>query len=81
MQTNLPAPGLACQDHDLPLGSDVDNAALQHLAVGGKIADLVWEAYETLAAEHSQAFRSARQAYQVGNAELAEQQWRQARAI
>jgi hypothetical protein len=66
--------GMACRDHDLPLGGDVDNATLRRLAVGGKIADLVWEASETLAAEHSQAFQSAMQAYQAGNAELAEQQ-------
>jgi hypothetical protein len=73
--------GLACHDHDLPLGGDVDNATLRRVAVGGKIADLVWEASETLAAQHSQAFQSAMQAYQAGNAELAEQQWRQVRAI
>ena len=51
--------GLACHDHDLPLGGDVDNATLRGLAANGKIADLVWEAPEELATEHSQAFQEA----------------------
>jgi hypothetical protein len=73
--------GLACRDHDLHLGGDVDNATLRRLAVGGRIAGLVWEAPEDLAAEHGQAFHAAMQAYQAGNAELAEQQWHQMQAI
>ena len=68
--------GLACRDHDLPLGGDVDNATLRRLAADGKIADLVWEAPEDLAAEHSQAFhvRDAglpRWALRAGRAALA----------
>ena len=68
--------GLACPDHGLALGGDVDNATLRRLAADGKIADLVWEAPEELAAEHGQAFQSAMQAYQhwtfrVGRAALA----------
>ena len=62
--------GLACRDHDLPLGGDVDNATLRRLAADGKIADLVWEAPEDLAAEHSQAFQAAMQAYHTGHSEL-----------
>ena len=33
--------GLACRDHELTLGGDVDNAKLRRLATNGKIADLV----------------------------------------
>ena len=51
---------------DLALGGDVDNATLRRLAADGKIADLVWEAPEELAAEHGQAFQSAMQAYHTG---------------
>jgi hypothetical protein len=73
--------GLACPDHDLSLGGDVDHVALGRLATDGKLADLVWEAPEDLAAEHGQAFHAAMQTYQGGNAELAEQQWQQVQAI
>src|SRR5262249_40569921 len=69
--------GLACRDHQLALGSDVDNATLRRLAADGEIADLVWEASEDLAAEHGQAFHAAMQAYRAGSGELAEQQWQQ----
>lgn len=73
--------GLACRDHDLPLGGDVDNATLRRLAADGKIADLVWEAPEDLAAEHSQAFQSAMQAYRAANHKLAGQHWHELQAI
>jgi hypothetical protein len=73
--------GLACRDHDLALGGDVDNVTLRHLAADGKIADLVWEAPEELATEHLQAFQAAMQAYQAGDSESAEQHWRELRAI
>jgi hypothetical protein len=73
--------GLACRDHDLPLAGDVDHATLRRLAADGKIADLVWEAPEDLAAEHGQAFHAAMRTYQAGNAALAEQQWQQVQAI
>jgi hypothetical protein len=73
--------GLACRDHQLALGSDVDNATLRHLAADGKIADLVWEAPEELAAEHSQASHAAMQAYHAGNGEWAQQRWQQVQAI
>ena len=73
--------GLACRDHDLLLGGDVDNATLRRLATDSKIADLVWEAPEDLATEHGQVFHAAMQTYQAGNAELAEQQWQQVQAI
>jgi hypothetical protein len=73
--------GLACPDHELALGGDVDNVTLRRWTADGKIADLVWEAAEELTAEHSQAFHAAMQAYQLGNAELAEQQWQQVQEI
>jgi hypothetical protein len=49
--------GLACPSHGLPLGTDVDNTALRHLAAGGEIADLTWEAPDDLTDEHSQVFQ------------------------
>jgi hypothetical protein len=73
--------GLACPDHGLALGGDVDNVTLRRLAADGKIAALVWEAPEQLATEHGHAFQAAMQAYQAGNSELAEQQWQQVQAI
>ena len=73
--------GLACRDHQLGLGADVDNATLRRLAADGKIADLVWEAPKELAAEHGRAFQAAMQAYHAENGELAEQLWQQVQAI
>jgi hypothetical protein len=57
------------------LGGDVDNVTLRRLAADGKIADLVWEAPEELAAEHGQAFQIAMHAYHAGRSELAGQHW------
>ena len=79
--TSHQAPGLASPDHGLELGGDVDHATLRSLAAGGKIADLVWEAPEGLAAEHSQAFQSAMQADHTGHSELAEQSWQEFQTI
>jgi hypothetical protein len=73
--------GLACRDHELALGGDVDNATLRRLAADGKIADLVWEAPEELAAEHGQAFQSAMQGYHAGDSKSAEQHWLELRAM
>ena len=73
--------GLACHDHDLPLGGDADNATLRRLATDGKIADLVWEAPEELAAEHAESFNAAMQAHHTGHSEAAEQQWQQVQVI
>jgi len=73
--------GLACRDHRLELGGDVDNVTLRRLATDGKIADLVWEAPEALAAHHSHAFQSAMQAYHTGPSELAERHWQEFQAI
>ena len=73
--------GLACRDHGLVLGGDIDNMTLRRLAADGKAADLIWEAPEELAAEHGQAFQAAMQAYHAGNSELAEQHWQELRTI
>ncbi len=35
--------GLACPDHGLPRGADVDTTTLQRLAARGELADLIWE--------------------------------------
>ena len=67
--------GLASPGHGLALGTDVDNATLQHLAAGSEIADLIWEAPDELTAEHAQVFQAAMRANHAGNAELAEQLW------
>lgn len=72
--------GLACPDHGLAIGSDVDNATLRRLAADSKLADLVWEAPENLAADHNQAFQTAMQAYRAGHHETAEQHWREVQA-
>ena len=72
--------GLACPDHGLAIGSDVDNATLRRLAADSKLADLVWEAPENLAADHNQAFQTAMQAYHAGHHETAEQHWREVQA-
>jgi hypothetical protein len=58
--------GLACPDHGLAIGADVDNAALQGLA-RHEIADLVWEAPPEFTAEHGQVSRAAILAHQAGD--------------
>ena len=58
--------GLACPDHGLALGTDVDNATLQRLTAHGEVADLIWEAPADLAAEHGQLLLAAIQAHQDG---------------
>jgi hypothetical protein len=73
--------GLACPDHGLALGTDVDTATLQHLSAHGQLADLIWEAPEKLTADHGQWFRAAIQAGQAANPELAERLWQEVRAI
>ena len=60
--------GLACPDHGLPPGADVDTTTLQRLSArGGEIADLVWEAPADLAAGHGQLFQAAIHAYNAGD--------------
>jgi hypothetical protein len=73
--------GLACPDHGLAFGADVDTAALRRLAAHGEIADLIWEADADLAAEHGQLFQAAIRAYNAGSSERGEQLWQQVRAV
>jgi TrwC relaxase len=73
--------GLACPDHRLALGSDVDNATLARICAQGEIADIIWEAPEELTAEHQQVFEAAMDANQAGNAKVAELQWRELQTI
>jgi hypothetical protein len=69
--------GLACPDHGLALGADVDNATLQRLSAHGDVADLIWEASAALTAEHGQLSQAAIQAYHAGNRETGERLWQQ----
>jgi hypothetical protein len=73
--------GLACPDHGLALGTDVDTATLQRLCAEGDVADLIWEAPADLAAEHRQLLLAAIQAHQAGQRETGERLWQQARAL
>ena len=73
--------GLACPDHGLAVGADVDLATVRHLSARSQLADLIWEAPVGLTAEHGQLFRSAIQADRAGQAEAAGQLWDQARAV
>jgi hypothetical protein len=73
--------GLACQDHGLALGGDVDNATLRRLSAHGEIADLIWEPRGELAAEHGQLLQAAILAAQDGKPQTGEQLWQQVRAI
>jgi hypothetical protein len=73
--------GLACPDHGLALGSDVDSAALRRMCADGEIADIIWEAPEDIATEHRRAFEAAMNAYHAGNSTQAERLWQDAQAI
>ncbi len=73
--------GVACPDHGLALGADVDTAILQRLAAHGDIADLIWEAPADLTARHGQLALAAIQAYQTGQHETGERLWQQVRTL
>jgi hypothetical protein len=73
--------GLACPDHGLALGADVDTVTLHSLSADGDIADLIWEAPADLTAEHGQLGQAAIQAYQAGQRETGERLWQQAQAL
>jgi hypothetical protein len=72
--------GLACPDHGLKLGTDVDDTMLQHLAQGD-LADLIWEAPDDFTAEHGSAGLAAIQAYQAGELDEGERLWKQTQAV
>lgn len=73
--------GLACPDHGLALGGDVDIAALRRLSARGELADLIWEPSEELAAEHGRLFQAAIRAHHAGKTETGERLWQQVQAI
>jgi hypothetical protein len=73
--------GLACPDHGLALGGEVDGAILRRLSARGRTADLTWQAPEDLAAEHGQLVQAAIQAGHAGRSKLADQLWQQVQAI
>src|SRR5580700_3571154 len=60
--------GLACPDHGLEIGTDVDNSTLLHLA-HGDLADFIWEAPADFTTEHGQLMLSAIRAHQKGELE------------
>ena len=72
--------GLACPDHGLQIGADVDNTALQRLAVGD-LADLVWEALDDFTAEHARVGLAALRSHQAGSLEEGERLWQQTQAL
>jgi hypothetical protein len=72
--------GLACPDHGLEIGADVDNGTLLNLA-HGDLADFIWEAPADFTAEHGQLSLAAIRAYQGGEPEAGQQLWQQAAAL
>jgi hypothetical protein len=72
---------LACPDHGLELGADVDDAVLRHLSAEGEVADLVWTAPAELAAEHARLCQAAIAADQAGNHQTGERLWQQAQVL
>jgi hypothetical protein len=73
--------GLACPDHGLELGADVDVAVLKHMSADGEVADLVWTAPADLAAEHARLCQAAIAADQAGKHETGERLWQQAQVL
>ena len=74
--------GLACPDHGLALGSDVDTTALRRMCADGEIADIIWEAPDDLVYRALPRARCrAVQAHHPGNSELAEFLWKDVQAI
>lgn len=73
--------GLACPDHGLPIGSDVDLSVLRNLCTEREVADLIWEAPDEMADEHNRAFHAAMHAYHAGHTQQAEQHWHDVESI
>jgi hypothetical protein len=73
--------GLACPDHGLQIGGDIDNATLVRLAGQGEVADLVWEPPAELTAEHGELCVAAIQGYLSGRVEEGERLWEQVVAV
>jgi hypothetical protein len=73
--------GLACPDHALPLGSDVDEAVLRGMCAHSDIADIIWETPDDLTAEHRRVFDAAMQAFHTGSPQRAEQLWKDVQEV
>jgi hypothetical protein len=73
--------GLACPDHGLAVGADVDLATVRYVSARSQLADLIWEAPVRLTGEHGQLLLAAIQAHRAGRAEAAGQLWDKARAV
>lgn len=73
--------GLACGDHGLDMGTDVDTVTLLAMCGDGKLADLIWDAPDELAAVHRSAFDATMPAYNAGNTQLADQRWKNLQEI
>src|SRR5215469_17001664 len=72
--------GLACPDHGLEIGADVDNSTLLQLAYGD-LADFIWQAPADFTADHSQLSLAAIRAHQDGELETGQRLWQQAQAL
>ena len=73
--------GLACPDHGLAIGSDVDNDALWRMCASGEIADMIWEAPADFTASHRSVFDTAMTAWNAGQQEAADRSWQQLGAL
>ena len=73
--------GRACPGYGLPLGSDVDDTTLRHLAGQSALADLTWEAPDDIATGHGRVLQAAIAAYQAAEPGLAEELWEQVQAV
>jgi hypothetical protein len=73
--------GLACPEHGLATGTEVDETTLRRLVAQGQAADLTWEAPADLASGHAQVFQAAIQAYNEADTEHAQQLWKRVEAI
>jgi hypothetical protein len=72
--------GLACPDHGVEIGADVDNATLRYLA-HGDLADFIWEAPADFTTQHSRLALAAIQAHQDGEPQAGEQLWDQVQTL
>jgi hypothetical protein len=73
--------GLACPEHGLAIGADVDETTLRRVAAQSQAADLTWEASPDLASGHAQVFQSAVQAYDEADTERSQQLWKRVEEI
>jgi hypothetical protein len=73
---------LACPDHGLAIGNDVDPALLTELYGQREVADLIWEAPPSLSRRtHEEALRLATHGYTTVDLEMGELHWRNLETI